>query len=146
MAEISTAAWRKLVGVVGQEVQIFNGTVADNLLIAWPNENLHELQKFLTTEGFDAFFQKLPQGYATLVGEQGVNLSGGQQQLIGLARALMRQPQLLILDEPEASLDGDLFNFLLQKINHQRKSRVTFICSHNENLESLLEYHIALNF
>lgn len=138
LAEMSTAAWRKLIGAVGQEVQIFNGTVAENLLLAWPNQDVQALQRFLTEQGFDDFFIKLPQGYATLVGEQGVNLSGGQQQLIGLARALMRQPQVLILDEPETALDGEVRVFLLEKIASAKRHAIVYICSHQpERFEAI---------
>jgi ABC-type multidrug transport system fused ATPase/permease subunit len=96
-------------GVIDQDVPIFNGTLAENLLIAQTNRNPTELDGFLKKSGFNPFFQNFPNGYATLLGEEGINLSGGQKQLIGLCRALMRKPQILILDEPETALDGDVW-------------------------------------
>lgn len=127
---VSTSALRQRIGVIDQEIPIFNGSLAENLLIAQPNKNLAELDAFLAESGFNEFFLKFPNGYATLLGEEGINLSGGQKQLIGLCRALMRNPQVLILDEPETALDGEVWSFLLRKMETIKHKSIIFICSH----------------
>jgi ABC-type bacteriocin/lantibiotic exporter with double-glycine peptidase domain len=102
------------------------------------NRNPTELDGFLEKSGFNPFFQNFPNGYATLLGEEGINLSGGQKQLIGLCRALMRKPQILILDEPETALDGDVWAFLIQKIAAIKPHALVFICTHEPDKYSKL--------
>jgi ABC-type bacteriocin/lantibiotic exporter with double-glycine peptidase domain len=135
---VSTAALRQHIGAIDQEIPIFNGTLAENLLIAQANRNPTELDAFLEKSGFNRFFQNFPNGYATLLGEEGINLSGGQKQLIGLCRALMREPQILILDEPETALDGDVWAFLIQKIEAIKPHALVFICTHEPDKYSKL--------
>ncbi|MCR9154307.1 MAG: ATP-binding cassette domain-containing protein [Bacteroidetes bacterium] len=89
------------------------------------------MRKFLTQEGFDNLFRNFPQGYESILGENGIKISGGQKQLIGLARALLRRPQVLLLDEPESYLDMDSKKFLFQKIQALRPEAIIIIASHN---------------
>lgn len=90
-------------------------------------------QKFqsVVSLGFEKFINSLPQGFMTLVGEEGINLSGGQKQLLGWMRALYHQPKFLILDEPTSSLDLMNTNFIYDLIQKLKSETIVFIISHH---------------
>ena len=116
--QIELKSYRNLLGVIPQDITIFNGNVIDNILLGQV-ETSENIVLFLTTFGFDDYFHQLPQGLATILGEEGINLSGGQKQIIALARVLFKKPQFLILDEATSAMDRNTENFtmnLLQKI------------------------------
>lgn len=118
LQEIELKSYRNLIGVIPQEVTIFNGTVIDNILLGQA-ETQENMISFLTTFGFDTYFNQLPQGVGTILGEEGINLSGGQKQIVALARVLYKKPQFLILDEATSAMDRNTENFsmtLLEKI------------------------------
>lgn len=117
LQNISVAYWRTIIGVVPQQIHIFNASVLENIAFDDAANHQQKVISFLHEFGFANFIDKLPQSTATLVGEEGINLSGGQKQIIALARALYHQPQLLILDEATASMDRESEQFTLQLIN-----------------------------
>lgn len=123
---ISFSNWRQIVGVVPQSIHIFNGTVLENIAFEDAVEKQPEVLKFLQEYGFTSFIDSLPQSYMTLVGEEGINLSGGQKQIIALARALYKRPQLLILDEATAAMDRESEQFVL-KLLQQLKPKIAVI-------------------
>lgn len=114
LKDISFNSWRKIVSVVPQQIHIFNATVIENIAFDDAATKTQEVVNFLNEYGFGAFIDSLPQSYITLVGEEGINLSGGQKQMIALARALYHQPQLLILDEATAAMDRQSEQFVLR--------------------------------
>jgi ATP-binding cassette subfamily B protein len=119
---VSFESWRKVIAIVPQQVHIFNGTVIENICFEDGAKNLEKVNQFINEYGFFDFLNSLPQSYMTIVGEEGINLSGGQKQMIALARALYHKPQLLILDEATASMDRKSEQFvlkLLSKIKNQ---------------------------
>ena len=122
---LKTTDWRNLLGVVPQEVTIFNGNVVDNILMGQEDTPEH-IERFCQTYGFETFIQSLPQGLATILGEEGINLSGGQKQMIALMRVLYKQPQLLLLDEFTSALDRNTEQFVLDLLN-VLKSKLTII-------------------
>ena len=112
-SDVSITDWRTWVGCVPQPIKIFNGTLLDNICLGNSMEEGEAVVQFCQEYGFHDYFMKLPQNYLTLVGEEGINLSGGQQQLVGLARALYRRPQLLLVDEATSALDRHTEKFVL---------------------------------
>ena len=128
LSEISISNWRNHISVVPQNIQLFNGTILENIIL---DENLDEqqLQNILSL-GFDKFINSLPQNIFTIVGEEGVNLSGGQKQLLGWIRALYHNPQFLILDEPTSSLDKENRDFIYKLIAQLKERTIIFIISH----------------
>ncbi|MXV37707.1 ATP-binding cassette domain-containing protein [Flavobacteriaceae bacterium Ap0902] len=143
LQDISLESWRKIIGVLPQEINLFQGNVIDNILLG---DKLDERrwQLFIEEYNFVPFLKSLPQGLSTIIGEEGVNLSGGQKQMLGMMRVLYKEPQLLILDEPTASMDEANEEFiidLLSKIN-----KTTFIVSHrNAKLEKIADKKLFLS-
>jgi len=88
---------------------------------------------FLTEYGFDTYFNQLPQGLATILGEEGINLSGGQKQIIALARVLYKKPQFLILDEATAAMDRNTENFSMGLFEKIKPNCAIFFISHRLN-------------
>jgi ATP-binding cassette subfamily B protein len=103
--KIATEDLRRNIGIVSQETFLFMGTVADNIRYACPDAPMEEVIKAAKSANAHEFILKLPDGYNTVVGEGGVSLSGGERQRISIARAIIQNPNILILDEATASMD-----------------------------------------
>jgi ATP-binding cassette, subfamily C, bacteriocin exporter len=133
LSEIVLENYRNLIGVIPQEITIFNGNVIDNILLG-KVENPDKLLHFFKEFGFDIYFNKFPQGLATILGEEGLNLSGGQKQIIALARVLYKKPQFLILDEATSAMDRNTENFTLELLQKIKSNCAIFFISHRLNI------------
>ena len=131
--KISPENWRQLIATVPQEVQLFNGTLLENILLGETTTEA-ELLAFCDEYGFLPFIECLPQGFATIVGEEGVNLSGGQKQMLALMRALFKRPQLLILDEATSAMDKHTERFVLQLLASLRSQMAILSVSHRTDM------------
>lgn len=130
--EIELKSYRNLIGVIPQEITIFNGNVLDNILLG-STDTPENIIQFLTYFGFDVYFNQFPQGLATILGEEGINLSGGQKQIIALARVLYKKPQFLILDEATSAMDRNTENFTMNLFEKIKPNCAIFFISHRLN-------------
>lgn len=121
---------RENIGVVSQESYLFNGTIRENLLYAKPNATDAELARACAEANIAGFIEGLDQGYDTLVGNRGVKLSGGEKQRLAIARAILKNPKLLILDEATSSLDSISESLIQTAIGPLLKQRTSLVIAH----------------
>jgi ATP-binding cassette subfamily B protein len=130
---INLPDWREKISIVPQKEKIFNSTVLDNICLSNDQNEFEEVIKLCESYGFNKFIEKFQQGYLTLTGENGINLSGGQRQLISLARALYKHPEFLILDEATSAMDFTTEDFVFEMLKKQRNLGVLII-THRKDL------------
>jgi ATP-binding cassette subfamily C protein CydCD len=128
--DLPLADLRALLAVVHQDTYLFHGTVAENLRMGRPEASLSELEAAAREAHAHAFIMRLPQGYETVVGERGVRLSGGQRQRIAIARALLRDAPVLILDEALSSVDAESEAIIQVALDRLMVGRTTLIFAH----------------
>ena len=121
---------RGLIGVVSQDTYLFNDTMRGNLLLARPEASDSEIEQALEQAQLTGFIQQLPKGLATWVGEQGLRLSGGERQRLAIARALLKDAPLLVLDEATANLDPMTEHTLLDALDMLMQGRTTLVITH----------------
>ena len=124
------AELRSAVGIVPQEPALFSGTVAENIAYARPAASRAELEAAARAAHADEFVRQLPEGYDTVVGERGVKLSGGQRQRIAIARAVLKDPAVLVLDEATSSLDTESEQLIEDALETLLVGRTTLIIAH----------------
>jgi ATP-binding cassette, subfamily C, bacteriocin exporter len=130
LSQVDAQAWREKIGSVPQDLKIFNGNLLYNITLSDQPEDYQRAVAFCEENGFSKYFQEFPQNYLTLLGEEGVNLSGGQKQLVVLARALFRQPQILLLDEATSAMDRNTENFILALLQKAKSEMAILLVTH----------------
>jgi ATP-binding cassette subfamily B protein len=137
---------RKVVSVVPQRIDLFAGNVIENIAVGEINPDMHKVLTVCEKLGMTHFIESLPNGFRTYLGENGSNLSGGQKQRIAIARALYRDPEILVLDEATSSLDSVAEKFVQNTINLMREEKKTVIViAHRLSTISMADRIIVLD-
>ena len=121
---------RELIGVVSQDVLLFNDTIRENIAFGRPGATEKEIIEAAQMAYADEFINELPEKYNTVIGERGLKLSGGQRQRIAIARAVLKNPPLLILDEATSSLDSVSEALVQKALEKLMKDRTTIVIAH----------------
>ncbi|MFP6779485.1 MAG: ABC transporter ATP-binding protein [Alphaproteobacteria bacterium] len=130
LKKIKITSLRKNIAIVSQDTLLFHGTVSENIAFGNQNAKQLDIESSAKEAGADNFIKLLPAGYETMIGENGANLSGGERQRIAIARAILRDPAILILDEPTSSLDSEAEDKIKQTLSSISKNRTTIIIAH----------------
>ncbi len=128
--EISLESLRKNLSLVSQDVILFDDTIKNNIAYAKENANQNEIEKACKYSAADEFIKKLPHGYNTIIGENGVRLSGGQKQRISIARAILKESPIILLDEATSSLDAESEEIVQNAILNLTKNKTTLVIAH----------------
>jgi len=130
LSTVRLSSYREKLGVVLQETFLFDGSIRENVRFSRPDATEEQLMEACSIARVDEFAEKFAEGYDTIVGERGVKLSGGQRQRISIARAILADPRILILDEATSSLDSESEAMIQAGLNFLMKGRTTFVIAH----------------
>ena len=130
LSTVRMDSYRSQLGVVFQDSFLFDGTIRDNVAFSRPDAAEAAVQKACETAHVKEFAERLASGYDTMVGERGIRLSGGQRQRISIARAVLADPRILILDEATSSLDSESESLIQQGLGHLMHGRTTLVIAH----------------
>ncbi|MES2788254.1 MAG: ABC transporter ATP-binding protein [Planctomycetota bacterium] len=130
LRQINLDSFRNLLGIVEQEVFLFDGSIADNIGYGDKNATLEDIRDAARIAHADGFITELEQGYDTRIGERGVRLSGGQRQRIAIARAVLANPRILILDEATSNLDTESEQYIQESLVSMMQGRTSFVIAH----------------
>ncbi len=130
LEKVSLNSYRSQLGVVLQDDFLFEGTIRENILFPRPNASEEELQKAVRAAFVHEFTDRFEKGLETVIGERGVKLSGGQRQRIAIARAILANPRILILDEATSNLDTESESFIQDSLKTLMQGRTTFVIAH----------------
>ena len=130
LSTVRLKSYRSQLGVVLQESFLFDGTIRENIVFSRPEATEEEFLSASTIARVDEFAERFPDGYDTVVGERGVKLSGGQRQRLSIARAILADPRILILDEATSSLDSESEAMIQNGLSYLMQGRTTFVIAH----------------
>ncbi|GLR18365.1 ABC transporter ATP-binding protein [Portibacter lacus] len=130
ITEYDLTAFRSLISIVPQEVLLFGGSIKQNIAYGKPNATDEEIQHAAEQANAYEFISRFPDGFETMIGERGIKLSGGQKQRIAIARAILNDPEILILDEATSSLDSESEKLVQDALNKLMKGRTSIIIAH----------------
>lgn len=130
LRDIDPQSYRKLLGIVEQDVFLFDGSIGENIAYARPTATTDECIAAARAAAAHEFIEALPEGYETVIGERGFKLSGGQRQRIAIARAILADPRILILDEATSNLDSHSERLIQQSLGELLRGRTAFVIAH----------------
>ena len=130
LSTVSLSSYRRHLGVVLQDDFLFEGTIRENILFPRPDATEEQLQQAVKAAYVDEFTDRFEEGLDTLIGERGVKLSGGQRQRIAIARAILADPKIIILDEATSNLDTESESLIQKSLNELMQGRTTFVIAH----------------
>jgi ATP-binding cassette subfamily B protein/subfamily B ATP-binding cassette protein MsbA len=145
LRDIRIDGYRGLLGIVEQDVFLFDGTIAENIGYARRNVSVDEIEHAARAAHAHEFIAELEKGYSTLIGERGVKLSGGQRQRLAIARALLADPKILILDEATSNLDSESERLIQQSLRQLMKGRTSFVIAHRMSTVRLADRIFVLD-
>jgi ATP-binding cassette, subfamily C, bacteriocin exporter len=126
--------WRSKIGIIPQEIHIFNGTILQNILSELTESKFNEMTSIISEYGLDMFINRFPSGLLTLVGEEGINLSGGEKQLLAFIRVLINKPDILIIDEGTSSMDRGTESMIINLLKRLKSQMGILLISHRINV------------
>ena len=121
---------RKQIAIVPQDILLFGGSIKENISYGKPDASDQEIQKAAEQANAHHFITEFPEAYETLVGDRGIQLSGGQRQRIAIARAILKNPKILILDEATSALDSESENLVQEALDKLMKGRTSLVIAH----------------
>ncbi len=130
LSSVKLDSYRSQLGVVLQESFLFDGTIRENVMFSRPDATEEQFLHACAIARVDEFAERFPDGYETIVGERGVKLSGGQRQRLSIARAILAEPRILILDEATSSLDSESEAMIQHGLSFLMQGRTTFVIAH----------------
>ena len=130
LREIEVESYRRLLGIVEQDVFLFDGTIAENIAYGDRWATRARIEQAARVANAAEFIDRLPSGYNTLIGERGVRLSGGQRQRLAIARAVLADPKIFILDEATSNLDSESERLIQQSLDQLLRGRTSFVIAH----------------
>ena len=139
--EVGLKNWRSKIGIIPQEIHIFNGTILQNLLTELTESKINEMISTISGFGLNGFIDSFPSGLMTLVGEEGINLSGGQKQLLAFIRVLINKPDILVIDEGTSNMDRGTEGMIMNLIARLKSEMGILLISHRINMiKNLSDY------
>ena len=145
LREIDVDSYRRLLGVVEQDIFLFDGTVAQNIGYARRGATMDQIVEMARLAHADEFITDLDRGYETVIGERGVRLSGGQRQRLAIARALLADPRILILDEATSSLDSESERLIQASLRELMEGRTSFVIAHRLSTITHADHIVVLD-
>jgi ATP-binding cassette subfamily B protein len=142
LRDVSQVSLAKAIGMVTQEPYLFNDTLRTNLLYAAPHASQAEIEAACRTANIHDFIASLPDGYDTVVGARGYRLSGGEKQRIAIARVILKNPRILVMDEATSSLDSQSEAFIQEALERIMKGRTSLVIAHR--LSTILDADVIL--
>lgn len=143
--QIDPADWRRAVGYVGQDARLFYGSLRENIMIGKPEATAEELLRVLRLTGLDHVAAAHPRGINLPIGEMGEGVSGGQRQLVSLARSLLARPRLLLMDEPTSAMDSQTEAQFLQHLQRATQGQTLVVVTHRPSLLALIDRVIVID-